>query len=225
MNREVLVISILIVSCCWGCAMVSPNMEILRPNQLTVEKAYEQYEVYMFHFTPSNKKSDLNPGSITVDWEKATLSTNSVNSYVNVPLQATYNYKVKSVRNKEWVKVVQKLCVVQEDTTQRYSIYVLNVAPEGNFENKSRDYIIRSCKGGEMPNKFSGLVIYTKLFGGLPVYAARYWEGELIKEVFIFDKNYEFSENLDRLNAVLRDYELKYDDGADSFAAPGTTNN
>ena len=57
-----------------------------------------------------------------------------------------------------------------------------------------------------MPDDFSGLIVYTRLEGGMVLYAGWYQEGLLKNDVFVFDKNYSFEENLNRLNEILKGY-------------------
>ena len=73
----------------------------------------------------------LNPGMITAHWESATVSANGVNSYVAVPFHASRAYYAKSVRNSGYVSVLQKLVVVQEDTSLRNDVYLMSMITEG----------------------------------------------------------------------------------------------
>lgn len=210
---------IILMLCCWGCyedPLEDQGKENLRPGQLTVEKAYDLFKEYAYNMDlgtrsigESSPKVNLDPGVITPEWDHATLSTTRVNSFVNVPILVTNKYLVKSPYNEDWINVSQKLVVVQEDVTQRYNIYVLNLIPEGEFATKNGNDISDLCQAGQMPDDFSGLAVYTKMQGGLPVYVGSYRKGELVKEVFLFDNKYSFEENLDRINSLLRGYSLQ----------------
>lgn len=213
-----LCIIILILSC-WGCyedPLKDQNDEPLRSGQLTVEKAYDLFKEYAYNTGVSTRsieagsqKDNLDPGIVTPAWENAALSATRVNSFVNVPIVTTNHYQVKSPYNKDWVNVAQKLVVVQEDATQRYNIYLLNIIPEGQFAVEHRNGIADLCQGGQRSDDFSGLIVYTKMQGGLPVYVASYNGGELKKEVFLFDERFSFKENLDRINSLLSGYSLR----------------
>lgn len=210
---------IILMLCCWGCyedPLEDQGKEDLRPGQLTVEKAYDLFKEYAYNMDlgtrsigESSSKVNLDPGVITPEWDHATLSTTRVNSFVNVPILVTNKYLVKSPYNEDWINVSQKLVVVQEDVTQRYNIYVLNLIPEGEFATKNGNDISDLCQAGQMPDDFSGLAVYTKMQGGLPVYVGSYRKGELVKDVFLFDNKYSFEENLDRINSLLRGYSLQ----------------
>lgn len=221
-NNKISIINLcitILILCCWGCyedPLEDQGNERLRPGQLTVEKAYDLFKEYAYNSGVASRsievdvqKTNLDPGIVTPSWEGASLSTTRVNSFVNVPIITTNNYQVKSPYNEDWVNVEQKLVVVQEDATQRFSIYLLNLIPEGEFATKHSNGVVGLCQAGRMPEDFSGLVVYTKMQGGLPVYVASYCEGELMKEVFLFDEKFSFEENLDRINSLLCGYSLQ----------------
>lgn len=153
--------------------------------------------------------NSLGSGIITSSWDKATLSTTRVNSYVNVPIRTTNSYCVKSPYNDTWVDVIQKLVVVQDDGSHRRNIYLLSIIPEEGFAKKSTRTIIGQCHGGNMADDFSGLIIYTKPQGGLPVYAGSYRNGVLLQDVFLFNKTRSFAENLSALNNILENYSFQ----------------
>lgn len=216
-NRNVLVNSfvILLLFCCWGCQEEPLDSgDRLRPGQLTVEEARGLFEKYASAMTSRSMvtdemKTNLDPGIITAEWEDAALSTTRVNSFVSVPIGTANDYQVKSPFNEDWVDVVQKLVVVQEDATRRRSIYLMNIIPEGDFAVMHKNDISGLCEAEQMPEDFSGLVVYTKTWGGLPVYVESYWEGVLTENVFLFDEKYSFEENLERINTMLYGYSLR----------------
>ena len=111
---------------------------------LTIEAAHELYREYMSRRPVSRSLDDggvrsrLDPGMITAHWESATVSNNGVNSYVAVPFHATRAYYAKSVRNEKYVSVLQKVVVVQEDSTLRNDVYVMSLIPEGEFAKKPK---------------------------------------------------------------------------------------
>ncbi len=156
----------------------------------------------------------LNPGWIANDWEYAATSTAGANSYVSVPSQVSKTYLVKSPHNAGWVKMVQKLVVVQEDSTRRNNVYLLSIIPEGIYVQAYPEVIAEACKGGDMPNDFSGLIVYTRLEGGMVVCAEWYRDGRLEESVFVFEKDYSFEENIERLNAILEGYRVDEVKGA-----------
>lgn len=180
---------------------------------LTIEEARVIYEEYTTEYTRSGvdicRDMPLNPGWIENDWKYAATSLAGANSYVSVPSQVSKAYLVKSPHNTGWVRMVQKLVVVQEDGTRRNNVYLLSIIPEGEYVRAYPEVIAEACKGGDMPDDFSGLIVYTRLEGGMVVYAGWYQEGWLGKEVFIFDKNYSFEENITRLNEVLKGYHVE----------------
>ncbi len=180
---------------------------------LTIEEARVIYEEYTTEHTRSGvdicRDMPLNPGWIENDWKYAATSLAGANSYVSVPSQVSKAYLVKSPHNTGWVRMVQKLVVVQEDSTRRNNVYLLSIIPEGEYVRAYPEVIAEACKGGDMPDDFSGLIVYTRLEGGMVVYAGWYQEGWLGKEVFIFDKNYSFEENITRLNEVLKGYHVE----------------
>lgn len=180
---------------------------------LTIEEARVIYEEYTTEHTRSGvdicRDMPLNPGWIENDWKYAATSLAGANSYVSVPSQVSKAYLVKSPHNTGWVRMVQKLVVVQEDGTRRNNVYLLSIIPEGEYVRAYPEVIAEACKGGDMPDDFSGLIVYTRLEGGMVVYAGWYQEGWLGKEVFIFDKNYSFEENITRLNEVLKGYHVE----------------
>ena len=156
----------------------------------------------------------LNPGWIANDWEYAATSTAGANSYVSVPSQVSKTYLVKSPHNAGWVRMVQKLVVVQEDSTRRNNVYLLSIIPEGIYVQAYPEVIAEACKGGDMPNDFSGLIVYTRLEGGMVVCAEWYRDGRLEESVFVFEKDYSFEENIERLNAILKGYRVDEVKGA-----------
>lgn len=79
----------------------------------------------------------------------------------------------------------QKLVVVQEDATRRHNIYLLHLIPEGDFATGHKNDISGLCLAGQMPEGFSGLTVYTKPQGGLPVYVGSYREGRLTGRRFL----------------------------------------
>ncbi len=177
---------------------------------LTIEEARMIYEEYTAEHTRSGvdicRDVPLNPGWIENDWKYAATSLAGANSYVSVPSQVSKAYLAKSPHNTGWVRMVQKLVVVQEDSTRRNNVYLLSIIPEGKYVRAYPEVIAEACKGGDMPDDFSGLIVYTRLEGGMVVYAGWYQEGWLGEEVFVFDKNYSFEENITRLNEVLKGY-------------------
>lgn len=177
---------------------------------LTIEEARVIYEEYTAEHTRSGvdicRDMPLNPGWIENDWKYAATSLAGANSYVSVPSQVSKTYLAKSPHNTGWVRMVQKLVVVQEDSTRRNNVYLLSIIPEGEYVRAYPEVIAEACKGGDMPDDFSGLIVYTRLEGGMVVYAGWYQEGWLGEEVFVFDKNYSFEENITRLNEVLKGY-------------------
>ena len=230
---------VLLSLCAWSC-YDDPFSEVqgpgARPGQLTVEEAHEMFVDYASRAVLSRSEEDggasipLNPGILTPDWERATFSTTSCNSYVNVPVQTTNGFQVRSPYNKDWVEVIQKLVAVQDDGSRRRNLYVLSIIPEGDSETTSPSVLARDCNGGDMPAGFSGLIVYTKPRGGIPVYAGSYREGRLVKEVFLFDKSNTFEENLESLNGMLEGYRLQplvymssrsYSEGGDSQGGGG----
>lgn len=186
-----------------------------RQGQLTVQEAHSLFMEYASNLTlsrsitPGASRIPLNPGIITPAWEEATLSTTNVNSYVNVPIQTTNAFAVKSPRNDTWVDVIQKLVVVQDDGSHRRNVYLLSIIPEKEFARKSPAEIMRQCDGGNMPDDFSGLIVYTKPQGGIPVYAGSFQDGKLSREIFLFNKTRSFQENLTVLNNILKGYTIR----------------
>ena len=146
---------------------------------LTIEAAHELYREYMSRRPVSRSLDDggvrsrLDPGMITAHWESATVSNNGVNSYVAVPFHATRAYYAKSVRNEKYVSVLQKVMVVQEDSTLRNDVYVMSLIPEGEFAKKPKYELAVLSEGGTVPKDYSGLLLYTLPDGGLPIYTAR----------------------------------------------------
>ncbi len=185
---------------------------------LTIEEARVIYEEYTAVHTRGGedicRDLPLNPGWIANDWEYAATSTAGANSYVSVPSQVSKTYLVKSPHNAGWVKMVQKLVVVQEDSTRRNNVYLLSIIPEGIYVQAYPEVIAEACKGGDMPNDFSGLIVYTRLEGGMVVCAEWYRDGRLEESVFVFEKDYSFEENIERLNAILEGYRVDEVKGA-----------
>ncbi len=179
---------------------------------LTIEEARVIYEEYTAVHTRGGedicRDLPLNPGWIANDWEYAATSTAGANSYVSVPSQVSKTYLVKSPHNAGWVRMVQKLVVVQEDSTRRNNVYLLSIIPEGIYVQAYPEVIAEACKGGDMPNDFSGLIVYTRLEGGMVVCAEWYRDGRLEESVFVFEKDYSFEENIERLNAILKGYRV-----------------
>ncbi len=190
---------------------------------LTVEEARAIYEAYTTGYgcdwVNACRDLPLNPGWMANDWECAATSTAGANSYVSVPSQVSKNYVAKSPRNAEWVKVVQKLVVVQEDSTRRNNVYLLSIIPEGKYAMAYPEVIAEVCKGGDMPDDFSGLIVYTRLEGGMVVCAEWYQEGYLQENVFVFNANYSFEKNLEQLNAILNGYRVEEVEESMSFLA------
>lgn len=185
---------------------------------LTIEEARVIYEEYTAVHTRGGedicRDLPLNPGWIANDWEYAATSTAGANSYVSVPSQVSKTYLVKSPHNAGWVKMVQKLVVVQEDSTRRNNVYLLSIIPEGIYVQAYPEVIAEACKGGDMPNDFSGLIVYTRLEGGMVVCAEWYRDGRLEESVFVFEKDYSFEENIERLNTILEGYRVDEVKGA-----------
>lgn len=185
---------------------------------LTVEEARAIYEAYTTGYgcdwVNACRDLPLNPGWMANDWECAATSTAGANSYVSVPSQVSKTYLVKSPHNAGWVKMVQKLVVVQEDSTRRNNVYLLSIIPEGIYVQAYPEVIAEACKGGDMPNDFSGLIVYTRLEGGMVVCAEWYRDGRLEESVFVFEKDYSFEENIERLNAILEGYRVDEVKGA-----------
>lgn len=185
---------------------------------LTIEEARVIYEEYTAVHTRGGedicRDLPLNPGWIANDWEYAATSTAGANSYVSVPSQVSKTYLVKSPHNAGWVRMVQKLVVVQEDSTRRNNVYLLSIIPEGIYVQAYPEVIAEACKGGDMPNDFSGLIVYTRLEGGMVVCAEWYRDGRLEESVFVFEKDYSFEENIERLNAILKGYRVDEVKGA-----------
>lgn len=208
----------LLLSCLWGCSDDPLDSgEKLRAGQLTVSEARELYEQYASMMSSRSMATgevvgDLDPGILTVTWENAELSTTRVNSFVSVPIGTTNNSWVLSPSNEDWVGVSQKLVIVQEDATRRRNVYLLSVIPEGDYAAKHKDDLSRIYNAEQMPDDFSGLVVYTKIQGGIPVHVGSYVEGQMVEDVFLFDKNYSPEENLERLNAVLDGYSVQTND-------------
>ncbi len=171
------------------------------------------YEEYTTEHTRSGvdicRDMPLNPGWIENDWKYAATSLAGANSYVSVPSQVSKAYLVKSPHNTGWVRMVQKLVVVQEDSTRRNNVYLLSIIPEGEYVRAYPEVIAEACKGGDMPDDFSGLIVYTRLEGGMVVYAGWYQEGWLKNSVFIFNKHYLFEENIKQLNEMLKGYHME----------------
>lgn len=180
---------------------------------LTIEEARVIYEEYTTEHTRSGvdicRDMPLNPGWIENDWKYAATSLAGANSYVSVPSQVSKAYLVKSPHNTGWVRMVQKLVVVQEDSTRRNNVYLLSIIPEGEYVRAYPEVIAEACKGGDMPDDFSGLIVYTRLEGGMVVYAGWYQEGWLKNSVFIFNKHYLFEENIKQLNEMLKGYHVE----------------
>ena len=182
---------------------------------LTIEAAHELYREYMSRRPVSRSLDDggvrsrLDPGMITAHWESATVSNNGVNSYVAVPFHATRAYYAKSVRNEKYVSVLQKVVVVQEDSTLRNDVYVMSLIPEGEFAKKPKYELAVLSEGGTVPKDYSGLLLYTLPDGGLPIYTARLESGRVVEDVYIFDKSRPVEENFDRLNGMLAGYSLR----------------
>lgn len=217
-NKNVFISSFIafLIFCCWGCHedLLEQGKTKIRPGQLTVEEACNLYREYASGMDARSIGNDgevnnLNPGPITPNWDDAVMSTNQVNSFVNVPVNVTNNYLVKSPYNEDWVPVSQKLVVIQEDATRRRNIYLLNLIPEGEFAVTHKGDISGSCQAEEMPGNFTGLAVYTKLQGGLPVYVSSYREGYLEEAVFLLDEGYTLDENVERINTLLKGYSLQ----------------
>ena len=178
----------------------------------TVEEANEMFTQYYMNYSASRSidaevsSIPLDPGMVTPAWEEAVLTSNEVNSYVNIPIQTAWKHYVKSPYNESWVEAPQKLVAVQDDMSQRRNLYVMTVVPEGIFAYKQANAFIYHCHGAKIPNKFSGLIIYTKPQGGIPIYMAHYNNGSLKQDVFLFDKANTYQENVDKINSMLTGY-------------------
>ena len=182
---------------------------------LTVEAACELYREYMSRRPVSRsldeggRTAPLNPGMITAHWESATVSANGVNSYVAVPFHASRAYYAKSTRNSGYVSVLQKVVVVQEDSSLRNDVYVMSLIPEGEFARKPKYELAVMSEGGTVPKDYTGLLLYTLPDGGLPVYTARLESGRVVEDVYIFDKSRPVEENIALQNEMLADYSLR----------------
>lgn len=193
---------------------VQPEVGVLQSDHLTVEQAYRIYNRYVTKVESRGQENVctpalLHPGQLTNDWECAMTSLLGINSYVSVPSITTQTYIAKSPRNAGWVQVVQKVVVVQDDSTRKNNVYLLNVIPEGKYVDAYPEVLAEMCNGGEMPADFSGRIIYTKLRGGLVLYIGSYQAGKLEKSVFLFDKRYPFQQNIERINEMLDGYYLE----------------
>ena len=200
---------------CWSCyddSIESFSEKGFVSDKLTVEEAHAMFVRYYMNCSAarsldgSTSSVPLDPGMLTPDWEEANLSSNEVNSYVNVPVLTGKRHYVKSPYNETRVEVSQKLVAVQDDASQRKNLYILSVIPEGIFAYKQANAYIHHCNGAEIPKRFSGLLVYTKPEGGIPVYMAHYVNGSLTREVFLFDKTNSLQENIATINEMLSGY-------------------
>lgn len=200
---------------CWSCydAPIERSSEkSSSSDKLTAKEARTMFAQYYANHSASRSQNSsastvaLDPGMITPDWDKATLSSNEVNSYVNVPILTEKRHYVKSPHNEARVEVSQKLVAVQDDASRRRNLYILSVIPEGVFAYKQANAYFHHCNGAEIPKRFSGLLIYTKPKGGIPIYMARYVDGTLSREVFLFDKIRPYQENIAIINEMLNGY-------------------
>ena len=227
MNKKLWIYTLLLlVFSCYDDPVADLRESGSAEGTLTVEAAHELYREYMSRRPVSRSLDDggrmalLNPGMITAHWESATVSANGVNSYVAVPFHASRAYYAKSVRNSGYVSVLQKVVVVQEDSSLRNDVYVMSLIPEGEFARKPKYELAVMSEGGTVPKDYTGLLLYTLPDGGLPVYTARLESGRVVEDVYIFDKSHPVEENISLLNGMLADYSLRSYPVASSNSLP-----
>lgn len=203
---------------CWSCYDNPVNHffdDETQSDKLSVEEAHELFMQYYMNLSASrsvdaeSSSIPLDPGIITPAWQEAVPTSNEVNSYVNVPVQTDRKHYVKSPYNEDWVEAPQRLVAVQDDESRRRNLYLMTVVPEGIFAYKQANAVIYHCDGAKIPKNFSGLIIYTKPQGGIPVYMAHYDKGALTQDVFLFDKAHTFQENVAIINSMLKGYHEK----------------
>lgn len=206
-----LCIALAIVSL-WRCSEEPVGeLNTREDDRLTTQKANELYDSYMGREKSRGMETAtlnvaLNPGELTVEWNAAVEMDFGTKSFVNVPIIASRRYMVFSPEDQGWVPVTQKLVMVQDDTAKIYTIYLLSIIPEGRYREVKEGVLADSCHGSVMPADFSGRIIYTNPFGGLPFYVGAYQDGRLTEKVFLFDKEGTFEENLQRVNRMLEGY-------------------
>lgn len=180
--------------------------------QLTASKAKQLFEVYasksQIHSRSSSSKKLFDPGVLTPLWKEAMPSAGRENSGVDIPVRTASCYQARRSETGAWVRVSQKLVVVQEDRSLKSSIYLLNIIPDEEYARKYAGDISRQFKNYQKPSTFSGLFVYTDIGGGLPVYISRYQKGNKTDEIYLFDQKYKFGEAIDKINLMLKGYQI-----------------
>lgn len=198
--------------CLWQCSKEPVEHSPTRDNdRLTTGKANELYNDHMGREKSRGTETAtlnlaLNPGELAVEWVAAAEIDFGAKSFVDAPVVASRRYMAFTPKNQGWTPVTQKLVMVQDDTAKVYTIYLLSIIPEGRYRDVKEGVLADSCHGSVMPADFSGRIIYTNPFGGLPFYVGAYQDGRLTEKVFLFDKEGTFEENLQRVNRMLEGY-------------------
>ena len=229
MRKVNLIKAIVAMLCCscyfWSCGeddLKDEQNAQLRPGQLTVEDAQALFKNCAVEMSasrsdlPSMCLSTFDPGIVTPNWDNAELSLSGDYSFVNVPIQTTVLYVAHSLSDKKEVDVMQKLVAVQNDATHQTGIYIMNIIPEGQFVDWSTEAVEEQCNAGNLPADFSGIILFTQLQGGSPVYAASYENGQIIDSESLNDAEMNSEIDSRKTLRLLQGYMVS---GLDMFAS------
>ena len=169
--------------------------EVVHVNQLSIEKAQTVFATQVSQIPVSRvietavSTTSFSPGIVTPDWSKAKLNLEDDKSYVNVPICTSKSFSVYSPLVKDWVRMSQRLLVIQNDITLVNSLYLVYIVPEEVAIRDHQEQVADYYDGNGMNGNFTGTLIYTLLQESSPVYVAHYENGQLKEEASILDEN------------------------------------
>lgn len=154
----------------------------------------------------------LSLGNFTPDWSQARISIAGPISSTDVPVHGEfcyYRYFTDEYDRPTFTPIYHKLVVVKMEPSGAISNYLRFYIPDPEHARthlpEDYDELLNSLPKGD----FTGLSIYTSL-EGMPVCAARYADGILQEDVFLYDAAHTFEENETALRKMLDQLQVVY---------------
>lgn len=147
----------------------------------------------------------LQPGVFNLQWNEAIIAESRRLGSANVPMLAAYKYKAKLKKDSCFAEVFQKLLVVKSKRTGKNNIYVLSLIPDNilysQHDSTVCDKFINSGNKGE----FSGMAIYTKINGNIPVTIAVFDKGKRVNKASLLDSTQSLCHRVLQIKQLLKD--------------------
>lgn len=151
----------------------------------------------------------MTPGDFIPSWDKVTYSDNIHAGGVSVPISTQYRYRVSSCNFIGGQSVIhsveafQQLLVLKNKNSERMGMYIVTLIPDYDYSVTNKKNLSSKFVPLEENSDFSGIVLYNRINGEIPVEIAVYEKGNKVDGVSLLDDISNFALRFDKMKSLL----------------------